>query len=63
MGVLSVTLCYVSTMFGKRGLNQDADYPRVEHVKKLAVNSPMYSRPQNVVCVFVNLMGLGHDYS
>lgn len=63
MGVLSVTLCYASTMFGKRGLNQDADYPRIEHVKKLAVSSPMYSGPQNVVCVFVNLMGLGHDHS
>ena len=51
----------MSTLFGIRGLNQDTDYSRTEHVKKLAVNFPMYSRPQNVVCVFVNLMGLGLD--
>ena len=52
LGVLSVTLCYVSTLFGIRGLNQDEEYPRIEHVMKLAVNFPMYSRPQNVVCVW-----------
>ena len=63
LDVLSITLRYVSTVFGIRGLNQDADYPRIEHVKKLAVKFPMYSRSQNVVCVFVNLMGLGRDHS
>lgn len=50
-------------MFGKRGLNQDAGYTRTEHVKKMTVNFPMYGRSQNIVCMFVNLMGLGHDHS
>jgi hypothetical protein len=56
------TVLCVNSVWHQR-VKSDADFLRVEHVKKLAVNFTRHSRCQNVICVFVNLMWLGHNHS